>query len=167
MGGFLETQRVTFGRLVNCPIGWWYSWLAGVGSLFSLLPEFVDSRFQHAGWPWPRRTIREVIPRRLTSLPPAVDVVVLVVPSNTVTLAYNCLQPPSARHLENELRFCGAIHLTLGQELRYRLHRRPWNWNFDGNHLEWRPLPRWIRVYVEGLENGSIVNSISKPAQKS
>lgn len=46
-------------------VDWWYSWFAAAGSfLFSLL-EFVDSRFQHAGWPWPRRTIRKVIPRRL------------------------------------------------------------------------------------------------------
>lgn len=41
---------------------WSVGWLA---ASLRRWPEFVDSRFQHTGWPWPRRTIREVIPRRL------------------------------------------------------------------------------------------------------
>lgn len=55
----ISSVRVTFGGLVNCPIGS----LAGrfARSLASELPsEFVDSQFQHVAWPWPHQTTHEV-----------------------------------------------------------------------------------------------------------
>lgn len=75
-------------------VDWWYSWFAAAGSfLFSLL-EFVDSRFQHAGWPWPRRTIRKVIPRRLWLPATRCRRRCPRCPSYTVTLACNRQQAP-------------------------------------------------------------------------
>lgn len=49
---------VTFGGLVNCPIG--SLWLVARSLASESPPEFVDSRFQHAAWPWPRQTTHEV-----------------------------------------------------------------------------------------------------------
>jgi len=52
-----------------CSMGWLTVWSAGWSFVRSFVrslsskpppPEFVDSRFQHAAWPWPRRTTREV-----------------------------------------------------------------------------------------------------------
>lgn len=78
----------------------WYSWFAasGFASLFAYT-EFVDSRFQHAGWPWPRRTIREVIPRRLWLPATRRRRRCPRCPSYTVTLAYKSLAGEKQLHV--------------------------------------------------------------------
>lgn len=113
----------------------WYSWFAasGFASLFAYT-EFVDSRFQHAGWPWPRRTIREVIPRRLWLPATRRRRRCPRCPSYTVTLAYNSLAGEKQLHVTGggtaRVRRWSTWRSVLGAALSTVPMR---NRNFDGN----------------------------------